>query len=202
MDTLGKIFGSKARVKIMRLFLFNESLVFDLDDVEYRSLVKRDEVRKELSSLEKIGFLKRKSFSKKTTLASGKTKKKQIKGWALNKKFDLIRPLTSLLIDSELIKEQDLIKRFKKTGKIQYLVLSGVFLQDEDQKIDILVVGESLKRELIDKEIHNIEAEIGVELAYAVFERKEFEYRLSMYDKLIRDILEKPHRALINLLDF
>ncbi len=200
MDTLGKIFGSNTRVKIMRLFLFNQGSVFDLDDVVSRSLVKREEVRKELLALEKIGFLKKREFTKKIILASQKVKKKKIKGWILNKGFDLIGPLTSLLIDSELVKEQDITKRFKKTGALQYLVLSGIFLQDDDRKIDILIVGDRLKREMIEKEIQKLEAEIGSELAYAIFETQEFQYRLSMYDKLIRDIVENPHRTLLNKL--
>ena len=42
-----------------------------------------------------------------------------------------------------------------------------------------------------------MEAEIGKELRYAVLNTKEFIYRLDMYDKFIRDILDYPHERLI-----
>jgi hypothetical protein len=45
-----------------------------------------------------------------------------------------------------------------------------------------------------------MEAEIGKELRYAYFSTDEFRYRLSMYDKLIRDILDYPHRVLLDKL--
>ena len=41
-----------------------------------------------------------------------------------------------------------------------------------------------------------MEAEIGSELVYAIFDTKEFTYRLNMYDKLVRDILDFPHEVI------
>jgi hypothetical protein len=45
--------------------------------------------------------------------------------------------------------------------------------------------------------MRRLEAEIGAELVYAVFDTKEFIYRLNMYDKLVRDILDYPHEVLL-----
>lgn len=204
MESLGKIFGSNNRVKIMRLFLFNQSDIFDIDDIALRSLVKKTNARKELSMLSKIGFLKKKTFIKKT-IKKGKGKntkqkiiRKQTVGWVLNNKFDLSEPLKTLLIDSELIHEKDLITRIKKTGTIKLLALSGLFVKDNNRKLDILIVGDRLKRTLLEKEISKIESEIGRELSYAIFETEEFNYRIKMYDKLIRDIIENEHKMLVN----
>ena len=191
MESLGKIFGSNNRVKIMRLFLFNQSDIFDIDDIALRSLVKKTDARKELSMLSKIGFLKKKTFIKKII-------RKQTVGWVLNNKFDLSEPLKTLLIDSELIREKDLITRIKKTGTIKLLALSGLFVKDNNRKLDILIVGDRLKRTLLEKEISKIESEIGRELSYAIFETEEFNYRIKMYDKLIRDIIENEHKMLVN----
>lgn len=204
MENLGKIFGSPYRVKIMRLFLFNESSSFDIDDVVLRSMVKKPDARKELTMLTKIAFLKRKSFSKKIPNKITKVNPKQTyrrvkkEGWVLNPKFDLIGPLRSLLIDSELVREQDIITRIKKAGSIKLLMLSGIFLKDENRKLDILVVGDKLKRDSLDSIIAKLESEIGRELSYAVFDSSEFKYRVSMYDKLIRDVVDNKHRSLIN----
>jgi len=204
MESLGKIFGSSHRVKIMRLFLFHELEAFDIGDVSDRSLVKRPDARKELTMLTKIGFLKKKSFTKKIPKKASKAepnpgfKRVAAQGWILNKKFELAVPLQSLLIDSELVKEKSLIKKLKKAGSIKLLALSGIFLRDENRNIDMLIVGDSLKREVLEKEIVTLESEIGRELSYAVFETKEFNYRITMYDKLIRDVLENKHSLIIN----
>ena len=204
MESLGKIFGSNNRVKIMRLFLFNQYDVFDINDIVLRSLVKKPDARKELSMLSKIGFLRKKTFIKKTTKegkgknAKQKITKKQTTGWILDSKFDLADPLKTLLIDSKLIREKELIARIKKTGTIKLLALSGLFVKDYNRKLDILIVGDRLKRAIFEKEIVKLESEIGRELSYAIFETKEFNYRIKMYDKLIRDLIENEHQMLIN----
>jgi len=76
-------------------------------------------------------------------------------------------------------------------------VVAGVFTKNEDSRVDLLIVGDKMKRAKIEAGIRRLEAEIGTELVYAVFETKEFIYRLSMYDKLVRDILDFPHEVLI-----
>ena len=206
MEPLGKIFGSNHRVKVMRLFLFNETLPFSLEDIAARTRVKKPELKKELAMLTKIGFIKKKTFSvkvekktrKKNAQPEFKTVKKQ--GWILDPHFELIRPLQILLLDSELINERDMMSRIKKAGSIQLLVLSGLFMQDNNRAVDILIVGNKLKRDVLTKEMLIIESEIGRELSYAFFDQNEFEYRMSMYDKLVRDILENDHKRLINKL--
>ena len=159
MESLGKIFSNDHRVKIMRLFLFHESEAFDIDEVVTRSIVKRPDARKELNMLTKIGFLKKKSFTKKVPNKVTKKnptpgfKRVKTQGWVLDMKFDLVLPLQELLINSELVKEKDIIKRFKKIGKLKFLALSGLFIADENRKVDILIVGDKLKKDQLAKEV-------------------------------------------------
>ncbi|MFT6911138.1 MAG: hypothetical protein ACJAU8_000360 [Candidatus Paceibacteria bacterium] len=204
METLGKIFGSNHRVKIMRLFLFNEELAIDIDDIVKRTRIKKTDTRKELGMLTKIGFLQKKIFVKKIEKKSIKKntepefKTTKVQGWVLNRTFELVRPLQLLLLESELIEEKDIVTRVKKSGTIKLLVLSGIFIGDDNRAVDILVVGNNLKRDVLNREMAIIESEIGKEISYAYFDQKEFEYRMSMYDKLIRDILENDHKKLVN----
>ena len=208
MEPLGKIFGSWHRVKIMRLFLFNNHDVFDIDNVITRSRIQRVHVRKELNLLTNIGFLKKKTFFKKII---EKTQKKKVsrelktvkkQGWILNQQFELIQPLYTLLLGSEFINEKDIMRRLKKSGSLKLLILSGLFIRDDNRKLDILIVGNRLKKETLEKEISIIESEIGRELSYSFFDEKEFHYRLSMYDRLIRDILENDHIPLVKKISY
>jgi hypothetical protein len=81
------------------------------------------------------------------------------------------------------------------------VIVSGVFIQDSDSRVDLLVVGDNLKSSAIERVVRTMEAEIGKELVFASFETADFHYRLGMYDKLIRDILDYPHQKLLDKLN-
>jgi hypothetical protein len=194
MDILGKIFGKPARVRIMRLFLFNQDTPFTVGDVAKRTRTRKDSTRLELKRLEKIGMLSPKSWKEK----SSTKKKKTVKGFVLNTKFSLIRPLQNLLIDTELVSQKDIVSRIRQSGKVDLLLLSGIFTRDENRALDVLVVGNKLDQAVLGRQIAILESEIGRELAYAHFDVDEFNYRMGMYDKLLRDVLENHHEVLVN----
>jgi hypothetical protein len=79
------------------------------------------------------------------------------------------------------------------------MVVSGVFIGDDKSRVDILLVGDKLKKNILQQVIKGLEAEIGKELDYVVFDTNEFKYRLDMYDKLVCDILDLPHESLIDV---
>jgi len=201
MEILGKLLGTEERVKIMRLFLLNAEMCFDAHDIMDRSKVNKGALRREIGLLLKIGFVKPRNFTKDIERTKGNTVKiikKKVSGWQLSIDFPLLLPVRNLLISSEPVKKEDIIARFKSTGKVKLLVLSGVFIQNDDSRVDILVVGDDLKRKSIENVLRSIEAEVGKELSYALFETQDFLYRLSVYDKFVRDILDFPHE---NILD-
>jgi len=83
---------------------------------------------------------------------------------------------------------------------MKLVIVSGIFTQSNDSRVDLLVVGDNLKKSVLDNTIKTIEAEIGKEIRFAVFETPDFRYRLGLYDKLIRDILDFPHEKIVNRL--
>lgn len=190
IDTLGAIFNSPARVKIMRLFLLNSQAVLTPSMVASRSSVTPAMVRRELALLARAGFICRK---KERTAA-----KKLVEGWSMDSRFEYTDALENLLFGTEFIDLEDLAKRFKRSGKVKLLLLSGVFNHNPAARLDLLIVGDNLKRPVVDRTIRSLEAEIGKELAYATFETSEFVYRASMYDKLIRDVIDFPHEKVVD----
>lgn len=202
MNILGKLFGSTAQVKIMRLFLLNPDTAFENKDISNRSRIQGTSVRKELAMLASIGFIKKKSFIKETLSSRNKVLKRRTQGWILNNTFRFIAPLRTFLIDAEFLKKEDIASKFKIAGKIKLLVVSGVFIQQPSGRIDILVVGDNLKRGLIEKTVRLLESEIGKELSYAVFDTKEFIYRTQMYDKLVWDVFDFPHERILDNKEF
>jgi hypothetical protein len=204
MEILAKLFGSSARVKIMRLFLFGDNTPFDSADISERAKVTTSEVKREMANLEKIGLVKRRVYYKDLTKKkNGKvlSYKLKVKGWILDTNFPYLLALKNLLITVSLHSHEDLLKRFSNCGKIKAMIVSGVFIQDWESRIDILIVGDSLKMPMIEKNLKTLESEIGKELRYSIFETTDFIYRLGIYDKLVRDILDFPHIKVLNKLD-
>ena len=193
METLAKLLGGHARVKIMRLFLLNSGNAFDIDDVSSRSRVTKPNARKEINALSAMGFIKSRSLIKE-----GVRTKKKVSAWQLNTNFQYISAVKDLLIDPNLLMQEDLASRFKPIGRIKMMVVSGVFIGDEKSRADLLIVGDRLKKNILNQVIKGLEAEIGKELDYVVLDTEEFKYRLDMYDKLVCDILDLPHMKLLD----
>lgn len=193
IEILEKIFGSQAKVKILRLFLFHPDEVFDSMMICEKTKVKSVAVRKIMNGLEKIKIVKKKTFVKE-----GKSKKIKTKGWMLDPTFEYIGPLRTMLVGMNPMKHNDVHERFKNFGKMKLIIVAGVFIQEGESRIDLMVVGDKLKTGAIDRAVGSLEAEIGKDLRYVLFETEEFIYRRGMYDKLIRDIFDFPHEVVID----
>ncbi len=203
MDILAKLLGGIPRVKIMRLFLLNSEVGFEAPDITDRCRISSTHSRKALAQLAAMDLVEKRSMIKEVTNArTGKVTKKRIQGWFLNPAFPYINELKQLLVEGEFFKRSDIAKRFKPAGRIQLLVVSGIFIQDSESRLDLLIVGDNLKKSFIQKTVSVLESELGKELSYAVFETADFKYRISMYDKLLRDVFDFPHEPLIVSKDF
>lgn len=183
MDILGKILGNSARVKIMRLFLLNKGKSFKSKDIAKRSRVGLDAVRRELAVLAGVKFIRKHS--------------RPVAEWSYLYNFKYGAEFEDLLVRSDTLNREKILDYFKKVGRMKLMVVSGLFIKNGDSRVDLLIVGDKMRRGMIEQGVRRLEAEIGAELVYAVFDTKEFIYRLNMYDKLIRDILDYPHEVLL-----
>jgi len=165
------------------MFLLGKGKGFQVKDIAKRTRVGSSAVRKEMKLLAGTGFIKKRSSASLE--------------WFFNPSFKYRKEFEDLLVRSGTLSPESILDNFKKIGKVKFLVVAGVFTKNEDSRVDLLIVGDKMKRAKIEAGIRRLEAEIGTELVYAVFETKEFIYRLSMYDKLVRDILDFPHEVLI-----
>jgi hypothetical protein len=186
MEILAKLFGSPAKVKLMRLFLFNPEATFTLKDLKTRTRLPGPAISKEISALVKLGLVK-KAHTKKTS-------------FGIDARFPYMSALKNLLITVSLHADANLAKKFAKAGRIKLFLASGVFLQEWDARVDLLIVGDGLNMARVVKIISEIEAEIGKEIGYSAFETEDFQYRLGIHDRLIRDILDFPHATIVDKL--
>ncbi len=203
MDILEKLFGSTARVKILKLFLFNEGENFENSDIAKRVRTSPQNVRKETLMLEKINLIKRRIFYTEIMKGKGinkKVVKKKVQGWTLNAKFEHLSALRNFLLTATPLKENNIIKSISTAGRPKLIVIAGAFIQDWDSNIDLLVVGDNMNETKLERAVRHIESEIGRELQFAFFSTKDFSYRMNIYDRLLRDIFDCKHQTVLNRL--
>jgi len=181
--SISHIFGGEAKVRIMRLFIFNVGQTFPISEVATRAKVRSNVARKEVNILTKAGLIK-----------------KMAKGYILNSSYPYLAAIANFLVDANPISDKEIVRKISKAGAIKLVLVSGVFLHDRDSRIDILVVGDHLSQSKLLSAISSIEAELGKELRYAAFETSDFNYRMGIYDKLIRDIIDAKHKKILNKL--
>lgn len=181
METLQKLFGGAAKVKIIRLFIFNAGILFDAKTVCEKARLTSAETRRELANLCRIGFIKKRLSKFKGT------------SYVLDESFVYLFHIKKLMTESVVSSRDEITRKISKTCKLKALVFSGFFINNTDTRADLLIVAQSVHKDLLKNTIKKIESEVGKEIRYAVLDQGDFSYRQSIGDRLIRDILDYPH---------
>lgn len=194
-DPLSILFGSTARVKLLRFFLFNPSKEFTFDEISKRAKLVRRTARTEISALEKAEVI-----VKRTVYIDqpGKDKKLKALGFAVNKKFPELQALQTFLFETAPIDGKNLLSHLRKAGTIDFLVVAGVFVREFEQQLDVLIAMKKVSQSKIESAIRSLEAEIGIEIRFAVMTSDDLLYRVGMNDKLTRDLFDYKHQVLVD----
>jgi hypothetical protein len=187
MDPLARLFGTPTRLKLLRLFLFNDDMAFGLADATFRAKAPKDLARKEIALLVACGILRKKLG-------------KQGSAYVADKRFAHYDALKMFLRTTTDVSDTYLLTVLKKAGALRLVTLSGLFTGAIESKVDLLVVGDKLEEKPLTNAIHALEAELGRELRYASFSTEEFKYRLGVYDRLLRDTFDYPNRTVVDKL--
>jgi len=185
----------------MRLFIFNAETIFSAEDISKRTGATPRVVRREMTTLLNSQFIKKKFFYRemgKKIRGKNVSKKVKLQGYIFNIKFPFKKQFENVLMEATPFRGESLVRRLGKSGKMKLIVASGIFIQDADSRLDLLVVGDKLNKVTLDRTVKTLEGEIGRELKYAVFETSDFNYRVSVYDRLVRDVLDYPHQTLLD----
>lgn len=199
MEHLTKLFGSPARVKLLRLFLFNPADTYDRDAVVVNARVTPDTASKELAALARAGVIKRRSFFKEVIRAGTKlpTKRRTL-GWMLDMDYPLLPALTHFFRETLAVSDAEVRKRLRNIGTVKLIVTAGFLIGEEGGVLDLLVVGDRVDDGALRTAVRILESESGKEIRYAVLTKEEYQYRRRVRDKLMRDIFDFPHREILN----
>jgi len=129
--------------------------------------------------------------------------KRVLPRYALNNTFEFLYELRDLILKSSPAEKNALAERINRLGRIKLAVIAGILMNKENpdpNTSDLLIVGNNIDSRQLRTFLRTLEGEVGKEIRFAVMEKDEFQYRLSMFDRFIRVLLEGPHEKIINKL--
>lgn len=177
---LKRLFTSNTRIKLLTVFLMNPEKEFFIRELTRKLEEQINSVRRELDNLKKMGFLKSKAKNRK-------------KYYHLNTNFIIVEELKSIIIKA-LSSNEKLTQDIEKMGNIKVLALSGLFANQENASVDMLVVGEIDKDKL--SEYLNNELRTHRPVKFAVMTEDDYRYRLRCNDKFVTEIIKNPENQL------
>ncbi len=189
MDPLIKIFqagNGDVRLRLLRFFLANQQHDFKLNDIEFNTKIKKTNLKKDLNLLNTVGFLD-KYIENKT-----------IPSYKLNSSFSYNQSLYNLVFDFQSLDKNAIVNRFKKIGRIKLFSFTGVFINDQDVDLDILVVGDNLKTKEVTKVLQEMDALFASKLRINIIDIEEFDYRKKMFDRFLHNVLDSHRITLID----
>ncbi len=192
---LSKLFGSQARVKILKIFLLNPDKQYYTRQLARDLDLQVNAVRRELNNLSNLGLIKSVEAEKD---ADPKAKKDK-KYFQVQADFLLFEELKKLFITAQLLDCQDFVSDLQKICTPKFLLLSGVFVSDHEAKVDLLLVGNISRTKLLAL-INDLEKNLGRELNYTIMKETEFIYRRQIMDRFIIEILKRKNLIIVDKL--
>ncbi len=176
---------SKVRVKIFELFLGIPNQSYHVREIVRRVGEEINAVRRELSRLEKTGFLESE--------------------WRANRRYYSVKhdftflPEFLSIVNKSIGIGGAIIQNRAKLGKIKFAMLSGSFTKGQPYSpndIDLFIVGTIVLPEL-SALIKEEEARRNRELNFTPMTEEEFNFRKNRRDPFVMNILSKPRIMLI-----
>jgi len=183
---LEKLFGSKTRVKILKLFLLHTNDKFFIRQLSRDLKLQLNSVRRELENLEKFGILTSNISGEIEKAKSGGQEKKYYRA---NGNFVLFDEIKALIVKAQVLYERDFVKKLQAIGRVKLLILVGLFVNNPSSLIDLLIVGRFNHVKLL-RLINELEIGLGREINFTLFDSREFKYRKDITDVFLYNILE------------
>lgn len=189
---LAKLFGSTARVKILKLFLLNPDTSYYIRQIARHLNLQLSAVRRELENLETLELLESRQGSEEDVEEGGEPErgsKNDRKYYKANRDFVLFNEIRELILKAQILCERAFTDKLKKQGTIRLLILSGLFMNDNQAEVDMLIVG-NFDKNKVAKLVRELEEELVTEVNYAVLSEEEFKYRRQVTDVFLYSVLE------------
>lgn len=182
---LEHLFGSRTRVKLLRLFLRNPERQFYVREMAREVGAQIHAVRRELERFEGIRLLR-------AGVQGGDPSHPKKRFYILNQAAPLHEELRALVLRSQVFAEQDLVLALRGAGKIGAIFFCGAFVGDGAAISDVLVVGR-MDRGKLRGVMEKFNKEVGFDIRYTIMSPSEFKYRRDVADRFLLGILDGKH---------
>jgi hypothetical protein len=193
-----QLFGSKTRVKLLRLFYSNPNRSFYVREITRKIDEQINSVRRELSNLLQIGII-----------TSDTTNNRLY--YEVNQKYEFYDPLRAIFggvaaaeataptseQKQKLAASSNDSLELRELGNIHLALYTGQFTRDESSGVDLLIVGEVNPNKL-QKFVAVLEAKEGKEIRYAVLSLDDYKYREQIKDRFVMGIQSAKKQVLID----
>lgn len=176
-----KLFGSKTRAKLLRLFFENPEKSFYVREMTRVIDEQINSVRRELLNLEGIGIIKNETFDNKIY-------------YSANTKHPFTRPLSDIF-SKKLNQAQDKTaptSPWEESARPVKNYLKGLIVTNRlpgQDGVDLLIIGNDRTKKLT-RWAEVIEKKQGKPINYVIMSPDDFSYRKSVKDRFISDIFE------------
>ena len=184
-----KLFGSKTRAKLLKLFFSNPEKSFYVREMTRVIDEQINSVRRELLNLEGIGIIKNETFDNKIY-------------YSANSRHPFTKPLSDMF--SKKISSAD-DKSIAETTWEEYSrpvknYLKGLVVTNRlpgQDGVDLLIIGNDKTKKLT-RWAEVIEKKLGKPINYVIMSVDDFTYRRNVRDRFIREILEMEITEIID----
>ena len=205
-----QLFGSKTRVKLLKLFMSNPNRSFYVREITRKIEEQINSVRRELANLLSLGLITSDSTNNKlyyevdqkyehyNALSELFTGKKSVPSPAVTSDEDTekVNGNVEKTVKTQKISSVD-DKVWNKAGNIAGLAYSGAFTRDSQAPVDIIIIGD-VPVSRAEAAVAELEKQEGRELRYAVMEPEEWEYRKQINDKFWLQVVGSKNLVIID----
>lgn len=208
-DFLEFLTDNPVRARVLRTLVLNPNDSFSEESLAKRAKTSTSTVAREVKALAAQGIITGAKHMVMTPAKPGKAKKgkaakprkptrKVEMVWRANAEFQFARPLSTFVHEVAPVKYDDIVEGLKRSGKLAAVILSGTFMGDPSRPADLLVAADTIDDRRLESAVKRLEPAYGREIRYASFSTHEFQYRMTVQDRLLRDTLEYPHLVLFD----
>ncbi len=184
-DMFETLFGSRTRSRLLRLFILNPEKSYTTEEIAEKAILSRSPLLREARSLAKIKFLIERTKGGKPL-------------FSVNPNFPFFSELRTLFVRPDSSVYDSMFKRIQAVGDVRLLLVSGIFLNYQKSKADMILVVNNPSRAKLKSAMSYIEAEVGREIRFVLMNSEELQYRLNMMDRFLMEFLENPIREVVN----
>ncbi|PIR93231.1 hypothetical protein COT99_02100 [Candidatus Falkowbacteria bacterium CG10_big_fil_rev_8_21_14_0_10_43_10] len=189
---LTKLFSSQVRVKILKFLIMHSEQSFSAGEIAGGTGSAIRSVNKEIDKLLEAGAV----IEELQTIQVNK-KAVKVKHYRVNNNFVIFDEVKNLFIKMQTLDSEDFREKMKKSGKINYVVLTGNFVGSKESAIDLLIVG-GISHKNCEGIVKSFEKKIGWEINWTLMDLPEYDYRQKIGDMFLYELMKSRKIELIS----